>query len=75
MTELVKQKKFKVAAVAAVWAALLVFTKAYFGVDLTMGELVLMISPFLTYIGGQGIADFGKEAAKITAAAEIISDE
>lgn len=38
---------------------------AHLGFDIDGGALLAILSPFLAAIGGQGIADIGKEKAKI----------
>lgn len=38
---------------------------ARFGFEVSYEELLALVSPFIAYILGQGIADFGKEAKKI----------
>ncbi len=52
-------KKFRAALVAALVAG----TTNYFDVD--REAILLIIGPFLAFIGMQGIADIGKEKAKV----------
>lgn len=60
--ELLKSKKALVALIAAaVWVA------GRFGLHLDQAELLGAVSPLWAYVLGQGIADSGKEAAKIKA--------
>lgn len=61
MSGLFSSKKF----VAALVAALVAFIAAYFG--FSPEKVMAVISPLLAYIGAQGIADLGKERAKIEA--------
>ena len=57
---LLSSKKFQ-ATIAAVAVALL----AKVGIDADNETILLIISPLVAYILGQGIADTGKERAKI----------
>ena len=60
--EILKSKKFLVAAVACgVWIA------GRAGLDLDKEELLGAVTPLWAYVLGQGIADHGKEAAKLKA--------
>jgi hypothetical protein len=56
---ILKSKKF----IAALIAGAVAFASEMFGMD--SREILLMVSPFLAYIGAQGISDIGKEKAKI----------
>ena len=58
--EILKSKKFQ-AALAGVIVAL----AADQSLDLDTEQILLILSPILTYIAGQGLADIGKERAKI----------
>jgi hypothetical protein len=63
--EMLKSKKALMALVSAtVWIA----GKA--GLHLDNATLLGAVTPLWTYVLGQGIADHGKEAAKISAAGE-----
>lgn len=63
--DILKSKKFLVAAVAAlVWGA------GRFGLDLDKEELLGVVTPLWAYVLGQGIADHGKEAAKLASKTE-----
>lgn len=57
--DMLTSKKFRAAIIAAVVAVL---AKAGFNVDIEY--VTLLVSPFLIYIFGQGMADFSKEKAK-----------
>ncbi len=59
-----KNRKFKMAILAGIVA----FVGAL--MDMTSEQIMTSISPFLTFIGFQGIADIGKEKAKIETAGE-----
>ena len=58
--DLLSSKKF-LSAVAGV----IVIIGGKFGLELNSEELILAVSPLLAYILGQGIADNGKEKAKV----------
>jgi len=60
---LLKSKKFIAALVG-----LAVVTGAHFGFALDQAAIMTVVSPILIYILGQGVADIGKEKAKIDAA-------
>lgn len=60
LKELLKSKKFAVALITVV--AVLV---AKLGYHIDEQEILTVLSPILAYITGQGIADIGKEKAKI----------
>lgn len=64
--DLFLSKKFLVALFTAAGAV-----TAYKGWSVEPMTILLMASPFLIYIGAQGWADSGKEAAKIQSAAAI----
>ncbi len=57
--DIFKSKKFQ-AAIAGLLVALL----AKQGLQLDDQAVLLILSPILTYIGAQGVADIGKEAEK-----------
>jgi hypothetical protein len=59
--ELLSSKKF-VTSLLAVVAAVCVKLGAP---EAKVDELVAIVSPFLVYIGAQGLADAGKEKAKV----------
>lgn len=62
---LLASKKFKVALVTTlIWAA------GLFGFDVSIEAMSALLSPLYLYIGAQGIADSGKEAAMIKATSE-----
>lgn len=57
LRELLDSKKFVAALVTMVTAV-----AVRFGVpEITIGEIVALVSPMLAYIGAQGFADIGKE--------------
>lgn len=63
MKSLAGSKKFQAAVLAAiVWAV------GKIGLHLTAEEIVPVAGPLWLYIFGQGLADMGKEKAKIEAA-------
>ena len=58
-------KKALVAVLSgAIWVA------GRFGLDLEIGELLPVVAPLWAYVIGQGVADAGKEKAKIEAETE-----
>jgi hypothetical protein len=57
---MLESKKFKAAVGAAGIAAWMTLG----GTEAELKEILVVISPLLTYIGAQGIADHGKEATK-----------
>lgn len=61
--DLLASKKFLTAVVAFIVAV-----AGKFGFDLDEATVMALISPFLILIPGQGIADIGKEKAKVEAA-------
>ena len=65
--ELLRSKKFQMAIVGFVVAI-----ATHYGFKIDDTKLLAIVSPFLTYIAGQGVADIGKEkikeAAKVEAA-------
>jgi hypothetical protein len=54
---LLKSKKF----ISALLAAIIAFIAEMMGVP--HDQVLLMVAPFLAYIGAQGLADLGKEKA------------
>lgn len=65
MPDLLKSKKFQAALVG-----LIVAIAGHYGLDLNSDMLWVILSPILTYIGAQGLADAlpGKEKALVEAA-------
>ena len=59
MKELFTSKKFITALIGGVAA----FVSAMF--DVESDKILAILTPFIAYIAAQGIADHGKEAAKI----------
>ncbi len=57
---ILKSKKFQAAVVG-----LVVAIAGKIGLDLDHDALLVILSPILAYIAGQGLADIGKEEAKI----------
>ncbi len=57
---ILKSKKFQAAVVG-----LVVALTGKVGLDLDETALLTILSPILAYIAGQGLADIGKEKAKI----------
>ena len=66
---LLTSKKFLAALSATIVAAL-----AKVGLDLDDSAVLLIVSPLMAYIVGQGIADHGKERAKVIVDAISIED-
>lgn len=62
MMALLTSKKFQAALVG-----LIVAIVAKVGLDLDEQALLTVLSPILTYIAGQAVADIGKEKAKAEA--------
>lgn len=62
--EILSSKKFQAAIVG-----LVVAIAGEAGFDLDQATLLTIMSPLLTYIAGQAVADVGKEKAKAEAAA------
>ncbi|MCP4415957.1 MAG: hypothetical protein GY805_05000 [Chloroflexi bacterium] len=60
MMELLKSKKFQTSIIAVV-----VMLLGDVGLDLDPVALMGIVSPFIAYILGQGIADAGKEREKV----------
>lgn len=60
MKELLASKKFKMAV-----AGVIVAVAAKFGLDLDTQAILVVLAPILVFIGAQGVADMGKEKAKI----------
>jgi hypothetical protein len=55
---ILQSRKFQAAVLAALTAGIASYT------GMTTDQVVVIISPFVAFIVGQGLADFGKEAAK-----------
>lgn len=55
---------------AATLCAMLVIVFGKIGWNLDAAALLTWVSPLLVFIAGQAVADHGKEAAKVQAAAE-----
>lgn len=70
MSELLKSKKF-VAALVGVVAVILAFVLGELGMPIPEEKLNALLAMLGTYILGQGIADHGKEAAKVVAPAAV----
>lgn len=66
--ELLASKKF-----LAVLTVIVVYIGGRFGFDVDTAVLDRIYAALLVYIGAQGIADFGKSAAQITANAATTS--
>jgi len=62
MSSMMQSKKF----IAAVVAAIISFFSMRSG--MTMEQIAMITGPLFVYIGAQGLADMGKEAAKPKAA-------
>ena len=60
LADLISSKK-ALTAIATVIVGLL----AHLGLHMTTADILPLLSPFMAYIVGQGIADHGKERAKI----------
>ena len=61
LTDLLTSKKF----IASLAGTIVAFAGKY-GIELDNESVALILSPLVAYILGQGIADTGKEAAKLT---------
>lgn len=61
MLDLLKSKKFQ----AAIAGVVVVIGQDVLGIDLDPASITAVISLIVSYILGQGIADHGKEAAKV----------
>lgn len=61
--------KKAVATVAAIILVLLQPQLARIDIDVTQAELEQILLALLVYVGAQGVADLGKEKAKVEAAA------
>lgn len=77
-TKLLKSKKFRAAAMAAI-TGLLTFATAKFGLDLDVSEvttlLTLLMSPFLIYIGAEGYSEAqAKKVVEEAKAKEQLTD-
>ena len=59
MTELAKSKKF----IAALAAAVLALVGFYLEMD--ANQIAIITGPLIVYVGAQGLADIGKEKAKV----------
>lgn len=68
VSSIFRSKKFQAAIVAVIVAV-----AARAGFQLDAGMIGILISPFLVYIGGQAVADNGKEAATIQKEAAVIA--
>lgn len=67
--EAVTSKKFVTTIAATIAAAAMKI-----GLDLPTESVAVILSPVITYIIGQGWADTGKEAAKVTATAHLAAE-
>lgn len=54
--------------VVAAGIAVVVAVAGRFGLELAVEDVALIVGPIVAFIIGQGIADNGKEAAKVAAA-------
>lgn len=63
--DLLKSKKFQASLVGLIVAAV-----AKIGLNLDEQALLTVLSPILTYVLGQAVADIGKEKAKAEAEAK-----
>lgn len=59
--EIIRSKKFMVAAIAAAISYLAIRA------DMPLEQVALITGPLYAYIGGQALADFGKEGAAVSA--------
>lgn len=66
LLELLSSKKFLVAVLSVV-----VFGLGKVGLHLTVEQLLPVLGPLWAYIFGQGLADFGKEKAKVDGATAL----
>lgn len=70
MRELLTSKKFVMAVVATIVAA-----AGKLGLELPTDTVALLMTPLLTYVAAQGLADYGKNAAKVDAVAKVITED
>ena len=68
--DLLKSKKFQVAVAGVIVAAL-----GKLGLDMDEETILLVLSPIIAYILGKGVADIGKEQAKIEEPAKAVIAE
>lgn len=57
--EILQSKKFVAAIIAAIAAGIASY------LDMPVEQVTAIVSPFVAYIVGQGLADIGKEKAKV----------
>lgn len=63
--DLLNSKKFRAAIIAVV-----VMILAEYGLDMDPAVLLILVSPIIAFILGQGVADIGKEKVKEEAKAK-----
>ena len=63
IAEMAKSKK----AITAFTTVIVTVVAKLFGLEISTDELIPILMPLLAYIVGQGIADTGKERAKVEA--------
>ncbi len=68
MMDLLNSKKFSAGLIAAIVGGVLIY------LELPFEQVMALISPFLTYQIGQGIADHGKEKAKMEGVNEMLKN-
>ena len=59
MSDMLRSKKF----IAAILAAILALIGFYLG--LATDQIAIITGPLMIYVGAQGLADIGKEKAKV----------
>ncbi len=64
---ILQSKKFASASLASI----LSFLGIHYG--LTLEQIVIVTAPLYAYVGAQGVADFGKERAKIDRDASVVT--
>ncbi len=71
MKDLLKSKKFIAACVGVVGVVLSILL-GKLGLAITDTQVIEFLAPIIGYVIGQGIADHGKEAAKIAAKPVVV---
>ena len=68
--DLLTSKKFQTAVLAVS-----VMVAGHFGLDVDLDALLAIVSPLIAYIIGQGVADHGKEKAKMVGLMKLIPSD
>ena len=70
MKEAFTSKKFVAAFSGAIMAGALKL-----GLEMSTADVAIILSPFITYILAQGVADQGKSAAKVEAVSRAVAED